>query len=94
MGGFYFGWDGGMLDSQVELLCNSLVSSAQRPAHKAGQALRLFESHTQHTGAVFPYKVQTTHKWVASTLAGMEGFEPPIMGPEPTALPLGYIPIY
>lgn len=26
-------------------------------------------------------------------LAGDEGFEPPIMGPEPTALPLGQSPI-
>ena len=26
-------------------------------------------------------------------MAGMEGFEPPITGPEPGALPLGYIPI-
>lgn len=27
-------------------------------------------------------------------LAGDEGFEPPIMGPEPTALPLGQSPIF
>ena len=26
-------------------------------------------------------------------MAGDEGFEPPIMGPEPTALPLGQSPI-
>jgi hypothetical protein len=26
-------------------------------------------------------------------LAGDEGFEPPIMGPEPTALPLGQSPL-
>ncbi len=25
-------------------------------------------------------------------MAGMEGFEPPILGPEPSALPLGHIP--
>ena len=29
----------------------------------------------------------------ALCMAGMEGFEPPITGPEPVALPLGYIPI-
>lgn len=28
-----------------------------------------------------------------STLAGDEGFEPPILGPEPSALPLGQSPI-
>ena len=28
-----------------------------------------------------------------SEMAGDEGFEPPIMGPEPTALPLGQSPI-
>lgn len=26
-------------------------------------------------------------------MAGMEGFEPPITGPEPAALPLGHIPL-
>ena len=29
------------------------------------------------------------HLALISNLAGDEGFEPPIMGPEPTALPLG-----
>ena len=27
-------------------------------------------------------------------MAGAEGFEPPITGPEPVALPLGYAPMY
>ncbi len=33
--------------------------------------------------------------WLYVTkLAGDEGFEPPILGPEPSALPLGQSPIY
>jgi hypothetical protein len=37
--------------------------------------------------------LQITDIFSNNTLAGSEGFEPPIMGPEPIALPLGQLPL-
>ena len=49
-----------------------------------------------HSGVRYP-NTQTGlsqhYKGVATTLAGDEGFEPPILGPEPSALPLGQSPM-
>ena len=41
-----------------------------------------------------PERYKKDSHWVSRFyMAGMEGFEPPILGPEPSALPLGHIPI-
>lgn len=37
--------------------------------------------------------IYTTCIFSKSKMAGNEGFEPPILGPEPSALPLGQFPL-
>ena len=50
-------------------------------------AFLLFSS-SLHTGA----RSKCNGDW-AKSMAGAEGFEPPITGPKPVALPLGHAPI-
>lgn len=45
------------------------------------------------TNSIFGLNAKIKKFIINLNLAGDEGFEPPIMGPEPTALPLGQSPI-